>query len=204
MDVKESEPGPSVSGAMSVRRASPDPVVVCLGEMDEELRAFDRLLGDEALALLVRDGLAGVAKREGMSKRTVRRRLKETGKTASEVVRTIRIEVALKMLKGSDPFRSISLQLGYESARCFSRFVSREFGRTPTEMRKKLHVERPARHLTRPSTQDVSGPSGLPYQGTPIALQRNATSGAASRHAAVTVARNRGERTSSSPKLVPK
>ena len=144
MDVDGSDPGKSRSGMKSAYRASPDPVVMCLREMDDELRAFDHLLGNEALALLVRDGLAGVAKREGMSKRTVRRRLKETGKTTSEVVRTIRIEVALKLLKGTTLLRTISSQLGYESPRCFSRFVSREFGQTPTEMRKKLQVAGPA------------------------------------------------------------
>ena len=127
-----------------------------------------------------------------MSKRTVRRRLKETGKTTSEVVRTIRIEVAMRLLKGTDLFRTISSQLGYESARCFSRFVLREFGRTPTEVRRDLR-----------GIGVATGQRGPSYQATPIALQRNATSGAASRHAAVTVARKRGERTSASAKLVP-
>ena len=96
------------------------------------------LLGDETLVILVRKGLVAAAERKFMSPRTLRRRIREAGTTVSEIVRTTRRSLSLSLLRRGVRMSRISALLGYKSGRCFSRFVRREFGETPTELRRRV------------------------------------------------------------------
>lgn len=96
------------------------------------------LFSDETLVILVREGLGAAAERKSMSKRTLRRRIREAGTTVSEIVRGARRSLSLRLIPRDDRMSEISSWLGYESSRCFSRFVRREFGETPSELRSRL------------------------------------------------------------------
>ncbi len=113
------------------------PLVALLRGHGRESRIPD-LLDDETLVLLVREGLAAAAQRRSMSARTFRRRISQTGTTTSEVVRQNRRMLSILLLRRESPMRDVSASLGYRSERCFLRFVRREFGASPTELRKRL------------------------------------------------------------------
>lgn len=102
-----------------------------LGRLDEPFAvAVERNIEES----LIRGGLSqgGVAKRLGMSTRSLQRRLRENGLTYSEVVASTRRSVAARLLGEPDlAIGDIAFALGYEDVRSFNRFFRSWAGVTP-------------------------------------------------------------------------
>jgi AraC-like DNA-binding protein len=96
------------------------------------------VIGDETLVFLLRGGLSAAAHRKSMSMRTLRRRVSECGTTVTEIVRQARRALAIRLLRQEGQMTDIASSLGYESGRCFLRFIRREFGVSPTELREEV------------------------------------------------------------------
>ena len=86
---------------------------------------------------------AEIARRLGMSQRTLARRLALAGVTFAEVLDELRSDLARRYL--SDPDRSVSQiawLLGYQEASAFTHAFKRWTGKTPSEMRSQTNLVR--------------------------------------------------------------
>ncbi|MNY19593.1 HTH-type transcriptional regulator VirS [compost metagenome] len=82
--------------------------------------------------------LSEIAPYFNLSERSFQRRLAELGTNLNEIKDAIRKNAGFKLLVESDlPVSDISYRLGYSTPGAFSRSVSRWFGATPTDIRKK-------------------------------------------------------------------
>jgi signal transduction histidine kinase/DNA-binding response OmpR family regulator/ligand-binding sensor domain-containing protein len=97
--------------------------------MEKAIRFVEKNLTDENLDI---EMLAGYL---NLSQSTLYRKLKAlTGKSATDFVRTIRLEYAARMLKeGSHNIEEVSLMVGFNSHSYFSRSFKEHFGKTPSE-----------------------------------------------------------------------
>ena len=94
---------------------------------------------DDPLDVLVREGGKALARQQGVSFRTLRRRFKDRGMTISQarLTRKVSMVVNLLQLKGVT-LRDLALRLGYSGAPSFTKFVRREFGVPPGILRRQL------------------------------------------------------------------
>jgi AraC-like DNA-binding protein len=108
----------------------------------------ERLRGRRYTAALVEELLASggqggrpleqVARRLAVSKRTLIRRLRESGTTYRELRDAHRRKLAMELLSGTSlTAAEIAYRLGYEDASNFGRACHRWFGRSPAAVRKR-------------------------------------------------------------------
>lgn len=84
---------------------------------------------------------ADVARKLGMSERTLQRRLKEEERTFADVLDTIRRELAVRYLADPDlAVYEVALLLGYAESSSFHRAIRRWTGESPTELRARLRA----------------------------------------------------------------
>lgn len=77
-----------------------------------------------------------LARQEGVSRSTIRRRLYSQSLTFREERQRVLVESAIQMLQHSgDSVDSIAVWLGYSDARSFRRFMKNATGRTPADIR---------------------------------------------------------------------
>lgn len=95
----------------------------------------------EPLDVLVREGGKALARREGSSLRTLRRRFERGGVTLSEarLIRRCCMVINILQLKGV-ALRDVARLLGYSGAPALTRFVRREFGVPPGVLRQQLQA----------------------------------------------------------------
>ena len=89
--------------------------------------------------VLVREGGKGLARQEGVSFRTLRRRFKDRGMTISEARLTRQASMVVNLLQLKDvTLRDVALRLGYSGVPALTKFVRREFGVPPGNLRRQL------------------------------------------------------------------
>jgi AraC-like DNA-binding protein len=94
---------------------------------------------DDQLDVLVREGGKALARQEGVSFRTLRRRFKDRGMTISQARLTRQASMVVNLLQLKDvPLRDVALRLGYSGVPSFTKFVRREFGVPPGILRRQL------------------------------------------------------------------
>ena len=98
----------------------------------------DSGLRPEDLVELVERGGRGLILSTGVAGRTRRRMLARGGAGLNEVKRAARRTLAASLLSSSLPLKEIARKLGYSSTQTLSRFIRKEFGTTPIELRKEL------------------------------------------------------------------
>lgn len=115
--------------------------------MDEEIRGIslqvDTLLSE--IQLLIKESLPSgipsilhVAEHQGLSARTLKRRLNEKGKTFRELVQHVQQEEALALLKTSrQSISEIAFLTGFSEQSAFNRAFKRWTGQSPSNYRKK-------------------------------------------------------------------
>jgi AraC-like DNA-binding protein len=80
-----------------------------------------------------------VARKLGMSERTLHRRLREEGQTFADILDTVRRELALRYLADLDlAVYEIAFLLGYSDPSSFHRAFRRWMGDSPQEVRARL------------------------------------------------------------------
>lgn len=100
--------------------------------IDQVKRYMQMRLSDTELSL------GEIAPYFNLSERSFQRRLAELGTNLNEIKDAIRKNAGFKLLVESDlPVSDISYRLGYATPGAFSRSVSRWFGATPTDIRRK-------------------------------------------------------------------
>ena len=94
---------------------------------------------DNQLNILVREGAKVLARHEGVSLRTLRRRFKERGLSLVQARLTRKAAMAVNLLqRNSSGLKDVALQLGYSGTQSFAKFVHREFGVSPGALRHQL------------------------------------------------------------------
>ena len=84
-------------------------------------------------------GAAAIAKSLNVSERTLHRRLRDEGTTATDVLRQLRLELADKYLRDADiSLTEIAYLLGYSEVSAFHRAFKRWTGLTPADFREQL------------------------------------------------------------------
>ena len=118
------------------------------GLKDSEISDFQQIPApDDFLSCvqeIVRLGLAGgrpqrdwVARRLGISVRTLQRRLQELDTSYAVLLRTMIAEQATKLMRHRDgPISEIAYDLGYSDPSHFSRAFTQHFGRSPSDWRR--------------------------------------------------------------------
>lgn len=86
---------------------------------------------------------AALARRVGMSVRTLRRRLAELDTSLATLVEHARSDVARAALAGIEPIKVIALRLGYSEQSAFHRAFKRWTGMTPGQYRASRRTMRP-------------------------------------------------------------
>lgn len=94
------------------------------------------LLSDDLVLFIVRFGLRLTASRWGMSERTLRRLFEALGTNPRAIVRVVRRRETQRLLATGLPFPDIARHVGFTSEKIFCRWVRREFGTTPTTLRR--------------------------------------------------------------------
>lgn len=95
--------------------------------------------GVDQLELLVREGAKVLARQEGVSLRTLRRRFKDRGLTLAQARLTRKAAMAVNLFQTRTlSLRDIALQLGYSGTSSLGRFIRREFGVSPDGLRRQL------------------------------------------------------------------
>lgn len=111
------------------RRRTKDIVTMLKEDFLQHMETNDRAIVD-------------VARRLGMSERTLQRRLAENGVNFWEVSESTRDELSLRLLTDTDlPLSEISQKLGYSSQSAYTRAVKRWRGASPRQLREKLRSE---------------------------------------------------------------
>lgn len=94
-------------------------------------------LGESSRRVLSQRGAKGLAKRRGVSAKTIYRRLYEAGLGVRDLRDEERKESIEKLLEAGLPFREIASRLELSGPQAFTRLVRRLFGATPREVRKR-------------------------------------------------------------------
>jgi AraC-like DNA-binding protein len=101
----------------------------------------------EALLPTGRCSIVQVARSLGVDRRTVQRRLADSGETFSSLLDAVRAELAERQVP--NPRRSlteIAQELGFSEPSAFSRWFRRRFGCSPSEWRGRSQVDWPGEH----------------------------------------------------------
>jgi AraC-like DNA-binding protein len=106
--------------------------------MGSTSRVSGDVVGDP-VDILVREGAKALARREGVSFRTLRRRFKDGGVTVFQARITRRASMVVNLLQDKHAdLHYVSRTLGYSSVSAFAKFVRREFGVTPATLQREL------------------------------------------------------------------
>lgn len=89
------------------------------------------------LQLLMRDGVAPLARHFGMSARTLRRHCARVGLRLDVQRRTLRRELVMTLLATDLPIAEVANRLGYASSQTLARFLKKSFGVTATQVRRQ-------------------------------------------------------------------
>ncbi len=117
---------------LQCRMLRPETSVEASQFIDQVKRYLQMRLTDAELSL------TEIAPYFNLSERSFQRRLTELGTNLNEIKDTIRKDAGYRLLIESDlPVSDIGYRLGYSTPGAFSRSVSRWFGATPTEIRKR-------------------------------------------------------------------
>ncbi len=135
--------------AMPLRSAHPEllePLEQAAASMlerrTEDVVARTRAIVPEVLRT-AEPGLAGAARRLGISARTLQRRLGENGTSYARIVEEVRRELAHReVATGTRSFGEIAFLLGFSQASAFDRAFRRWTGRTPSAYRAAPHEPR--------------------------------------------------------------
>jgi AraC-like DNA-binding protein len=86
-------------------------------------------------------GVKDIAFRIGISVSVLYRKLRSLkGITVNEFVKKIRMERAMKLLEaGIYPVNEVAASIGYEDSKYFSREFRKFFGKTPMEVKHRIH-----------------------------------------------------------------
>jgi AraC family transcriptional regulator len=99
------------------------------------------LLSDEAVSFLLREGSKALARRQGVSLRTLRREFAARGTTLAYFVSSRRAALTMNLLQDNEiSLRRAGEILGFSNQSSFARFVKREFGQSPRDLRRDLRV----------------------------------------------------------------
>jgi len=110
------------------------------------------LLRDPRLGgLLSRDGFVGLAHDLGMSERTLRRRLQEAGLSPRDLLNAWRRKELRRLLLDDVSLARIREGLGFMTPGSLSHFARREFGMSPTSLRRRLKDEKVLSILQNPA-----------------------------------------------------
>ena len=94
---------------------------------------------DDPFDILVRKGAKVLARQEGVSLRTLRRRFKDRGLTLAQARLTRKAAMAVNLLQTKAlSLRDVALQLGYSGTSSLGRFIRREFGVSSDILRRQL------------------------------------------------------------------
>ncbi|MBA7591090.1 putative HTH-type transcriptional regulator [subsurface metagenome] len=89
-----------------------------------------------------RPTIDGIAGRLGLSRRTLQRRLEETGRRYADLHRSVLIRRAKALLSDETlPIGRIGVELGYAYAAHFSRAFLHWTGTTPSDWRRRTHMQ---------------------------------------------------------------
>jgi AraC-like DNA-binding protein len=103
------------------------------------MRQARNLATDDSAEVLLSEGAKALAKKRGVSLRTLRRRFRSRGITLSGFVQTRRAALTVNLLQQPGALvRDTAKKLGFSSDVAFIRFVKREFGKTPGDLRDEL------------------------------------------------------------------
>lgn len=93
----------------------------------------------DPIDVLVREGGKALARQEGVSFRTLRRRFRHEGMTVLQARQGRRASMVVNLLQLTDvALGDIALRLGYSGAQSFSKFVHHAFGVPPAILRRQL------------------------------------------------------------------
>ena len=93
---------------------------------------------ETAVADLLAGGSKGLARRSGVSVRTLRRRLRRGDVTLRELMLAKRASVVLNLMQHGVPLSGIAGRVGLSGPPALGRFVRREFGMTPANLAAQL------------------------------------------------------------------
>jgi AraC-like DNA-binding protein len=100
-----------------------------------------RPFSDDLTDCLLLEGSKALAKRRGVSLRTLRRQFAARGTTLADIVLSRRAALTMNLLQGDEiSLRRVGQLLGFSCATSFSRFVKREFGQSPRDLRGDLRA----------------------------------------------------------------
>jgi AraC-like DNA-binding protein len=97
----------------------------------------DELFSEEAALFLMRFGVRAMAEKRCVSERTLRRQFERFGLGIEEHLAGIRRALIPRLLASKTPLSDVAAQLGFASAKTLARYVQREFGLSPRELRRK-------------------------------------------------------------------
>ena len=93
---------------------------------------------ETAVTDLLARGSKGLARRTGVSVRTLRRRLRRDGITLRELTLAKRASVVLNLMQRGLTLTRIAARVGLSGSPALGRFVRREFGLTPAKLAAQL------------------------------------------------------------------
>ncbi len=136
---------PAAQLDLPIQLSDPEALALARRQCEAELEALGReadFPGRVRAALADPDDApqtsAAMAKRLGVSTRTLKRRLAEAGTTFSAVVADLRRDQATALLRTAASVDEVAAQLGYADAQSFSRAFRRWTGMTPSAYRRSV------------------------------------------------------------------
>ncbi len=90
------------------------------------------------LFILMRDGIAPLARHFGISARTLRRHCARAGLRLDVQRRALRRELVMILLATDLPISDVAHRLGYASSKTLARFLKKTFGATATHMKRRM------------------------------------------------------------------
>lgn len=105
--------------------------------VSEEVAATGAFDLEDGLVLL-RSGMAGLARRTGRSVRTLQRQLSAAGLSSTAIARQIRLLMTIAALAMDLPLNVVAKWLGYSSAVTYRRFVHRTAGQSMRDLRPRV------------------------------------------------------------------
>lgn len=114
-----------------------------MGRHRKELRrktaeASGPVLGETSEDILTLQGKKALARRKGLSLRTLHRRLSEFGLEASAIQDANKRKSILALLATELPLKDVASRLALSGPQSLNRLVRRLFGATPNEVRERI------------------------------------------------------------------